>query len=185
MPVPSAPSNRLTLYDIGLEGLVISDILTENEGELTPELEARIDELMRRAPDRVESAAMVVKQLDAYAQTCKQEATRLAERAASFTKNADRLKKLMVVAVDAAFNGKVKTARFSIWTQKAADSVSFDVGEGFTLEMVKQDHPDLVRTKEEISLNKIALEQIYKSGQPIPEAISATPKTGERYIRIK
>lgn len=119
----------MNLYDISLEGLQIADLLIENEGELTPELEARLDELMIAGPERIEAAAMVVRHLEADMLACSQEAQRLAERAASFSRNVASLKRRMTFAVDAAFSGKVKTARFSIWTQKSADTVAFDLAE--------------------------------------------------------
>ena len=180
----NAPSNKLTLYDISLEGMLIADILTENEGELTPELESRLDTLMREAPDRIEAAAMVLRQFEANAAICKQEIERLNERKASFENQVDKLKERIRLAVDAAFNGKVKTPRFTIWTQKAADSVAFDLAEEFTLEMLQQDHPALVKT--ELKLDKAAIKAIYER-QPdtLPEAIFVDEKEGSRYLRVK
>jgi|GEM_PF-7114561 len=182
MPASNANS-KLTLYDISLEGMLIADILTENEGELTPELEARLDALMREAPERIEAAAMVVRNIEADAAVCCAEAARLMERAKGFENQAKRLKDRMALAVDAAFNGKVKTARFSIWTQKAADTVAFDLREEFTINMIEQDLPEAVRTKKE--LNKQALREMYDAGVPLPEAIFVEENQGKRYLRIK
>lgn len=173
----------MTLYDMTLEGLQIADILTENEGELTPELEARLDVLMQAGPDRLEAAAMVVRNLEADAMACKAEAQRLAERAQGFENNAKRLKERMTIALDAAFNGKIKTARFTLWTQKAADSVAFDLREEFTLDMLEEDLPEAVRTKKE--LNKVALRQMFDAGQQLPEAVFVEETPGKRYTRIK
>lgn len=182
MPASTAPS-KLTLYDISLEGMVIADIFTENEGELTPELEARLDSLMQAGPDRVEAAAMVVRHMEADADVCKAEAQRLMERAKGFENNAQRLKERITVAVDAAFSGKVKTSRFTVWTQKAADSVAFDLRKEFTLDMLEQDIPAVVRTKKE--LDKRALRDMYDAGLPIPEAVFVEETQGKRYLRIK
>ena len=184
MIASDARSNKLTLYDISLEGLVIADILTENEGELTPQLEARLDTLMREAPDRIEAAAMVMRQFEANAAICKQEIERLNERKTSFENQVEKLKERIRLAVDAAFSGKVKTPRFTIWTQKAADSVAFDLAEEFTLEMLQQDHPALVKT--ELKLDKAAIKAIYER-QPdtLPEAIFVDEKKGSRYLRVK
>ena len=184
MIASNAPSNKLTLYDISLEGMLIADILTENEGELTPELEARLDDLMREAPDRIEAAAMVLRQFEANAAICKHEIERLNERKVSFENQVDKLKERIRLAVDAAFNGKVKTPRFTIWTQKAADSVTFDLAEEFPLEMLQQDHPALVKT--ELKLDKAAIKAIYEC-QPdtLPEAIFVNEKKGSRYLRVR
>jgi hypothetical protein len=182
--VLDAPSKKLTLYDVTLEGMQITDILIDNDGELTPELEQRLDELMREAPDRIEAAAMVLRQIERDAAACKDEESRLAERRTGFESQAARLKERIRLAVDAAFNGKVKTPRFTIWTQKAADSVAFDLAEEFTLEMLQQDHPVLVKT--ELKLDKAALKAIYER-QPdtLPEAILVDKKEGSRYLRVK
>ena len=184
MPASSAHSKKATLYDITLEGMIITDILTESEGELTPELESRLDALMREAPDRIEAAAMVLRQLEANAESCKHEADRLTERKKSFENQATRLKDRIRLAVDAAFNGKVKTPIFTIWTQKAADSVAFDLSEEFTLEMLQQDRPDLVKT--ELKLDKAAIKAVYeREPDTLPEAILVDKQEGSRYLRVK
>ena len=56
----------MSLYNLSVEGLLIKEILEASEGELTPETEARLDELMRVAPERVEAAAMVVQGIQAH-----------------------------------------------------------------------------------------------------------------------
>lgn len=207
--VPAAP--RMTLYDVGMEGVIIADILTESEGELTPELEQRLDELMRQGPERVEAAAMVLRQIEADASACDTEITRLKQRKESFERQAENLKKRMVFAVDAAFSGKVKTARFSIWTQKSADGLSVALAEGFTPEMVREDHPELVKTEyrldnaaarelwarhsEAIKDARAVLadlgstdeqrEQAHQVLALIPECLSIEERKGTRYLRVK
>ena len=116
-----------TLYELTSEGVQISDMLTENEGELTPELEARLDALMLEGPARMEAAAMVVRQLEANATACEEESKRLRERAKAFSDNASRLKNRMTLALDAAFGGKVKTALFTIWAQSSAATTVVDL----------------------------------------------------------
>lgn len=175
--------SKPTLYDISLEGMQIADILAENEGELTPELEARLDALMQAGPERIEAAAMVVRNIEADALACKAEAQRLAERASSFENNAKRLKDRITIALDAAFNGKVKTSRFTLWTQKSADSVAFDLREEFTLDMLQEDFPEAVRTKKE--LDKQALRKLFDAGAPLPEAVFVDETPGHRYLRMK
>jgi hypothetical protein len=173
----------MTLYDVSLEGMQIAGLLTENEGELTPELEARIDALMQAGPDRLEAAAMVVRDIEADAEACKLEAKRLTERAKSFENNAQRLKDRMAIALDAAFSGKVKTARFTLWTQKSPDTIIFDLREGFTLDELAAGEPELVRIKKE--LDKSKLRELYESGEALPGSIYVEEVPGKRYARIK
>lgn len=176
-------SNVLTLYDVSLEGMLIASILEESEGELTPEIEQRIEDLMKAGPQRIEAAAMVVRNLEASAEACEEEVKRLAARAHSFQVNATRLKELMTMAVDSAFNGKVKTAKFTVYTQAAPDHVAFDVVPYCTIEDVEAADPSLVRVKKE--LDKIALRERWKAGHALPVAIQFEVTPGKRSARIK
>lgn len=172
-----------TLYELSLEGVQISDMLTENEGELTPEIERRLDDLMLEGPARMEAAAMVVKQLDANAMACEEEAKRLRERAKAFSANADRLKARMVIALDAAFNGKIKTPLFTIWAQNSAATTVVDLAPGFTPEMLYQEFPGLVRVKMELDRPKVL--ETHKAGGKLPETIFFGENEPTRYCRIK
>jgi hypothetical protein len=207
IPMP----RKMGLYDIALEGAILEDLIVASEGELTPEIEERLEKLLQQGPDRIEAAAKVVRNLEAYEEACKAEAQRLTERAKMFRSNIDRLKERMRGAVDFAFGGKVKTARFTIWTQKAADTVSVELAEGFTAEMVKEDYPSLVKT--EYSLDKAQAKILWdRHGNEVkaatavladpeeteerktlarnamslvPECLSITENPGKRFIRIK
>jgi hypothetical protein len=207
---PSEP-RKLTLYDVGMEGIIIADILTESEGELTPELEARLDELMRKGPDKIEAAARVLRQIESDAAACDAEAARLKGRKEMFERQAQNLKARMVFAVDAAFSGKVKTALFTIWTQKARDTVAVSLAEGFTVDIVRADHPELVKTEyqldkaaalriweEHAEQIKLAREALADPEAPeaakrhatellklIPECLYIEEKIGNRYLRVK
>lgn len=179
----SASHSKLSLYDLSVEGMMIRDALLENEGEITPEIEQRIDALMEAAPERIEAAAMVVRTLEASEAACAAEADRFARRAKSLADNAARLKERMAWVVDAAFNGKVRTDRFTVWTQAAPEHVAFDVAEGHTIDEVESADASLVRVKKD--LDKIALKEKFKAGQALPAAISFTRSEGKRYVRIK
>lgn len=177
------PAGRLSLYDIALEGFLLEDIFDANGGELTPELEDRLDTLLREGPQKIESAAMVTREMEATADICRSEAKRLTERALSLEKQAKKLKDRIVVALDAAFSGKVKTALFTIYTQKAADSLSVEIAEEYTADQLHEDHPEL--TKTEYSLDKSAAralwdqnKETYKAAKAIIEK-SATAKPEE------
>ena len=184
MTVATAETKKLTLYDISVEGMVIADILTDNEGELTPDLEERLDTLMREAPDRIEAAEMIRRQLEYNAVACAAEAKRLTERKKSFETQAERLEKRMVLALDTAFSGKVKTPRFTLWTQQAKGKVSIDLAEGFTVEMVQQDNPEIVKTEQ--SLDTVIIRAMYeRDPKSLPESISVDAKEGDRYLRVR
>jgi len=134
-----------TLYDLTAEGLEIFDMLSDNLGELSPELEQRLDMLMLEGPERLEAAAMVVRTMEQNAAACENESDRLHQRAKAFEAQSDRLKKRMTLCLDSAFGGKVKTPLFTVWTQKSADRTVAELIPGITAEMLHQERPDLVR----------------------------------------
>lgn len=179
----SAEPSKLSLYELTLEGMLIRDALIENEGEITPEIEQRLDALMEAGPERVEAAAMVVRGLEASEAACAAEAERFAKRAQQFRDNAAKLKERMALVLDYAFNGKIRTDKFTLWTQQSADTVSFDVADGHSIDEIQQAEPSLVRVKKE--LDKIALKERFKNGQPLPPAVQFTTAPGKRYVRIK
>lgn len=177
-----APSS-MSLYNLSVEGLLIKEILEASEGELTPETEARLDELMRVAPERVEAAAMVVQGLQGSALVCQQESLRLAERAAALDRNVAALKERIAMIVDSVFGGKVKTHRFTIWTQQAAEHVAFDVQPGSTIDDVEKADPSLVHVKKE--LDKIELKARFKASAMLPPCVYFERHEGKRFTRIK
>ena len=174
---------KSTLYGLSAEGLAIFDMLEESLGELTPDLERRLDALMLEGPERLEAAAMVVRSLEANAMACEAEAQRLRERAKAFDAQSDRLKLRMTKCLDVAFHGKVKTPLFSIWTQKSADRTVADLVPGVTVEMLHQERPDLVRVKMELDREKCVA--AWKAAEKLPELILFEEKEGSRYVRIK
>lgn len=172
-----------TLYDLTKEGIEIADMLGETLGELTPELEARLDALMKEGPERIEAAAKVVRMMEADAKACEEESDRLRQRAQSFAAQAERLKQRMTVCLDAAFGGKVKTPLFTIWTQKSADRTVAEIIPGVTPEMIQAERPDLVRVK--VELDRQACVTAFKAGQSLPETLVFEEREGSRYVRIK
>lgn len=202
---------KLSLYDISLRGKQIEDFLILSEGELTPEAEEMFDTLLREGPQRIEAAAMVVRGLEASAEVCEGEVSRLKERAQALTNQAKKLKERMVIATDSAFSGKVKTALFTIWTQKAADSISIALDEAYTIDHLREEHPELVKT--EYSIDNAAVRGLLKANETslkaasellsnpdaseeekswakvtlaiIPDALDIEEKQGKRYLRIK
>jgi hypothetical protein len=172
-----------SLYDLSKEGIEISELLTDSLGELTEEIEQRLDVLMLQGPDTLEAAAMVVKQLEAGATACEDESKRLRERAKAFQENAEKLKQRMTVALDLAFSGKIRTSLFSVWTQKSADRTIADLVPGVTAEMLHKERPDLVRVKMELDREKCVAD--FKAHQRLPEYVLFQEKKGERYVRIR
>lgn len=172
------------LYEIPIVAAEIEETLCENYGELTEELEQRIAAFLRESKDKIENAAMVVKSIEADAEVCEVEADRLLKRAAGLRKGADRLKGLMLYAVDEGFGGKVKTARFTVWTQTSAPVTIIELKQGADIYELSINAPKFVRTYDP-ELDKIALKEAVKAGEQLPDSLVVLEKPGTRFLRIR
>lgn len=170
----------MKLYEIPMEFAVLEQALIENSGELTPELEKQLDEFLRAGKDKIEGAAMVLRGLELEADACVAEAARLSERSDSLQKNAERLRKLVLAAIDGGFSGKVKTSLFTIWGQTSAPTVSFDLAPGTDLSSLPE---QFVRTKRELA--KDALKEARKRGESLPDEVIVSEIPGTRFLRVK
>jgi hypothetical protein len=165
---------RLSLYDIALEGKLIEDILIEGDGELTPETEARMDALLVSGKPKIEGACLIIKELEASEENAKKEADRLTARRKSFERNADGLKRHVAQALDSAFSGKVKTDRVTAYTQKSADKVQVDfLAEAGQLENLFNAHPHLVVRETVYSLNVDAVRDLWEEERPARDEYAA------------
>lgn len=171
----------MKLYDIPIEANEIEAVLADTCGELTPEMEQRIQGFLRDSKDKVEAAAMVALSLEDDADVCRQEAERLMKRAGGLENGARHLKGLMLFAVDEGFGGKIKTAKFTIWGQSSAPTTSFELPPGADIHAVPF---EFLRMKDP-ELDKQALKAACDAGLPMPEQIVVSEKPGTRYLRIK
>ena len=169
----------MKLYDIAQEGIEIQDLLTESCGELTPELEQRMDALLRAGKDKMEAAAKVARMLEVHAKACAEEAKRLSERSQALTKQAKSLKGRMAKVLQAAFDGKIKTALFTIWCQTSADRKRVAVAPGVDLKQLQARRPDLVRT--EFVLDEAAV----LAAAELPGELAIEDVPGTLFCRIR
>lgn len=174
----------MKLYDIPLEANAIEEQLFDQVGELTPELEQRIKDFLSQGKDKIESAAIVIRSLEEDASICQAEAKRLIERAAQLNQSADRLRGMVLCAVDLGFAGKVKTPKFMIWGQTSGAVTQFELKADADIYQIMAAHPELVRAPDP-ELNKTALKETLKAGGSIPEQIAVVKLEGARFLRIK
>lgn len=174
----------MKLYELPLEADQIEEELHANLGELTPELEQRIAAFLSEGKAKIEAAATVVKSLESDAAVCKSEARRLSERSSRLERSAESLQNLMLFAVDHAFDGKVKTARFTIWGQNSAAQCYVTLKDGLDIHAVMSRHPEYIRAPEP-ELNLVALKDAIKAGDVLPEDFVIDRRDGTRYLRIK
>jgi hypothetical protein len=174
----------MKLYDIPLEATEIESILAETYGELTPEIEERIAVFMADGKDKIESSCIVVKSLEDDAAVCRAEAKRLIDRANGLEKGADRLKGLMLYAVDKAFAGKLKTTKFTVWGQTSAVTTAFQLKPGTDIFSLAAQAPEFVRARDP-EMDKLAMKEALKIGKPMPECVDVIENPGTRFLRIK
>jgi hypothetical protein len=172
-----------SIYDLSLQGLEIEELLLDSVGEITPDIQDKMDALLLAGPETMEAAAAVVTQLQMSAKMAEEESDRLRARSKEFEAQASKLKERMTFALDKAFSGKIKTPRWTIYTQKSPDLATADLIPGITPEMLHAERPDLVRVKMEF--NRVKAIADWKAGNPLPELILFEINEGRRSCRIK
>lgn len=172
----------MNLYEVGKEGLELNEILTANDGELTPELEERLDAFLRSGKAKIDAACMVVREMKASEKAIEDETLRMEQRHGMFVADRKRLESRILGAVDAAFEGKVKTPLFTVWGQNSAETFSVEVAADADLKALHEADPELVRVG--YSLDKAKCRELIKGGATI-NGVTITENPGTRYLRIK
>jgi len=177
---------RLTLSDIEQNALAIQDLLFDSVGELTPELEQALDDLLSCGSATLDAAAWVVRKLTGEAETCKAEATRYKARAEALERNVEHLKGRMLAVVDTAFSGKLKTERNTIYGQTAGDVTKIELApdaDETSLDRIWQTDSALVRRS--LELNKTEIKHRFEAGEQLPPTIAVEVVPGKRSLRIR
>ena len=183
---PDVKTRPLTLMDIGEAAIAIQDLLFESMGEITPEQEEALDDLLSRGADVLDSAAWVVRKLTGEAETCKAEAGRYKARADALERNCEALKGRMLLAVDTAFSGKLKTERNTIYGQTAGDVTKIELApdaDETSLDRIWQTDSALVRRS--LELNKTEIKHRFEAGEQLPPTIAVEVVPGKRSLRIR
>ena len=88
------------IFELKQTLLSIFDIIEENEGEITPEIEEQLTITRESFNDKIESYTNVIKLLTKDIELIKEEKTRLNDLQKSKEKTIDRLKSIMVDAIE-------------------------------------------------------------------------------------
>lgn len=88
------------IFNIEQKLLAIFDELEENEGDLTPELEEQLNITQEQFNSKIKDYSNVVKMLETDITAIKEEKARLSDLQKSKEKNIERLKKIMVEAIE-------------------------------------------------------------------------------------
>ena len=175
--------NRPTIFAIVQEHQDIMLILQETEGELTPELEARLDACLRSSPDKLDAAAAVWRRIKAEAEMADEESKRMADRKKMFQRDADNLRARMLMLIDEVHGGKIKTAKTSAYGVTGANTVTVGLAADADLNTIAITDPSIVRTTHE--LNKSEIQRRLAAGEAIPPEVAIEDHPGKRYLVIK
>ena len=154
------------LWELGSGLDLISEEIAANGGELTEELEARLDALEGDFSAKVERVALYIRQLQVTAEAAKAEKDRLAALEKRYTTEAEGLKAYLLRHLEHHGQAKVETARVRVRVQASPESVrwiggTFDIPMNylvtkfsFDAKQAKQDKQDGVGLPEGIEFSK-------------------------------
>ncbi len=171
------------LIEIGEAGLQLEALLYDAEGELTTETEALMDSILAEGAGALDNAAFVLRKLASERDFLAEEAKRYSARSKSLDTQYENLRGRMGFALDAAFAGKLKTERNTLWMQDSPDTIAVEVAPDADLAKIAVENSELVKTT--YALDKTAIKRRYEAGDPIPNAITVTPQPGKRSLRMR
>ncbi len=104
----------MTLYAIPGYYAVWALEVEDNDGELTPELEAQLDEIQDSLANKGEAVCYLVRNATMEAEACREEAARWAARARVAENRAGRLKSFLATAMKAMGVDKLAAGNFKV-----------------------------------------------------------------------
>lgn len=122
-----AAERRLSLYEITGELSALDELLEETEGEVTPEIEAWMEEFGPMLMRKVDSIGRYCANLTAAAEACKAEETRLAKRRKSQESKVASLKRLLEVAMQRLGESRLEGSTFAAVRQKNGGKRALEV----------------------------------------------------------
>jgi hypothetical protein len=142
------------LWEIGDELELIGALIAEAGGEVTPDVEERLEKLEGAFGQKVERIALYIASSNAYAEAAKREEDRLAFIRKSHERTADGLKRYLLATMRRTGYPKVETPRVRVRVQKNGQpSISWPG----SLESLPEQYrrvtvaPDLARVREDLS----------------------------------
>lgn len=108
-----------TLWAITDELAEVGALIADGDGELTPELEARLDALEGALEEKVERIALYIRESETLAAGAKAEKDRLAAIQKAHERKVDGLKTYLLRCLSSAGVKRVETAKARVWSQKS------------------------------------------------------------------
>lgn len=115
----------LRLYEITADLEAIADELVESGGELTTEMNARLELMEGKFSEKVERCALMIRNLEATSEAASKESARLRDLAGAKQKAADRLREYVAFQMEIAGIPKVETALVKARIQNAKPRITW------------------------------------------------------------
>jgi hypothetical protein len=163
------------LWAISDELEEIGALLAEAGGELTPDLEARLDAVEGEFLAKVERVALYIRECERMAEGAKVEKDRLARIQKANESTADGLKRYLLAHLERHGRDKVDTYRARVRRSPSPPSYRWA---GDTYEAIPE---PFRRTRVTHSLNVDAVKEAIMEGAPLPPEIMVVPG---HHIRI-
>lgn len=112
------------LYDLAIEYAEIGDAIDDADGELTPEIEARLDALSVSLEAKVDSCCALIREWSLTAEAIREEERRLKARRDALDNRAARLREYVTSCLDMAGRRKVTSSRFTASVRESRGAVS-------------------------------------------------------------
>lgn len=162
----------IKLWELSADMDAISDEIMANGGEVTEEMEARLDALDGSFTEKVERVALYIRQVKLTADAAKAEKDRLAAIQKRYDTEARGLKAYLLRHLEHQGHAKIETAKVRVRVQKSPPSIKWTGG--------PFDIPDNYRVVN-YSFDATQAKADHKAGVDLPEGIVITTGT---HIRI-
>lgn len=163
-----------TLYELAEMREILDGWLSESEGELTPELEALLNEHNERADEKIERVALYIREQLAQAKAIKEEEERLSARRKAREKAAESLRQYLHRQMESLGKTEVKGLLATVKIQQNPPAVQSTLtSDDLERIFLTVGDSDLVRyIPPSYALDKVAVSNAVKNGRALPEGIS-------------
>lgn len=158
----------LKLYEYADALDAIRSQLFDAEGDLSPELEAALNEAEGSFNEKAERVALFIRELQSNAKAVKEEAQRLNSRALQYEKTAEGLKRYLQRELERVEVLRVDGKLINVRLQKSPPSVVTSLADE-EIKMLPANY--VTHVPEAWRLNKDAAIAAHKEGQPLPFGI--------------
>ena len=164
---------KLTLYTLTERQAQIEDLLLENGGELTPEVEELLNDNAEALAVKVDGYNHILRRLEGFAAQAKAEVDRLTKLRRTAENGAKSLKAHIASVMAAQGIEKLESDTCKItWRKSTAVEVTDEdallLPFKNTIEVLRQNLPGYLTV--EVSINKTALKEAINAGKPVAGA---------------